>query len=81
MSIRTGGGYLDGLQDSREIRLGGERIKDVTTHPLLLNAAGLRRGRPIAPVRSAGGRSQDQPSACPPRESRHGPSRGPRRAR
>ena len=39
MSIRTGAEYLDGLHDDREIWLGGERIKDVTTHPLLANAA------------------------------------------
>ena len=39
MPARTGQDYLKGLQEQeREIWLGGERIKDVTTH------AGLRNG-------------------------------------
>ena len=39
MPARTGGEYLRGLQgQEREVWLGGERVKDVTTHP------GLRRG-------------------------------------
>ncbi len=39
MPARTGQDYLKGLQEQeREIWLGGERIKDVTTHP------GLRHG-------------------------------------
>src|SRR6266478_5373660 len=38
MPARTGAEYIQGLQDQeREIWLGGERIKDVTTHPGLAN--------------------------------------------
>jgi 4-hydroxyphenylacetate 3-monooxygenase len=39
MAIRSGDEYLHGLHDRREIWLGGERIADVTTHPLLANMA------------------------------------------
>lgn len=35
MPARTGDQYLDGLRDSRSVVLNGERITDVTTHPLL----------------------------------------------
>src|SRR5919109_5089334 len=39
MPARRGQDYLKGLQDQeREVWLGGERVKDVTTHP------GLRHG-------------------------------------
>jgi 4-hydroxyphenylacetate 3-monooxygenase len=38
MGARTGRQYIKGLQDQqREVWLGGERIKDVTTHPGLAN--------------------------------------------
>src|SRR2546428_9924943 len=38
MPARTGAEYIQGLQDQeREIWLRGERIKDVTTHPVLAN--------------------------------------------
>ena len=41
MPARTGRQYLNGLREQeREVWLGGERVKDVTTHP------GLRRRRP-----------------------------------
>src|SRR3989440_5646535 len=40
MPARTGQDYLKGLQEQeREIWLGGERVKDVTTHPGLRNGA------------------------------------------
>src|SRR5437899_11380897 len=40
MAARTGGQYLQGLRDQeREVWLGGERVKDVTTHPGLRNGA------------------------------------------
>jgi len=40
MPARTGQQYLKGLREQeREVWLGGERIKDVTTHPGLANAA------------------------------------------
>ena len=39
MAIRTGAEYLEGLHDNREIWLGGERVDNVTTHPLLANMA------------------------------------------
>jgi len=35
MPARTGQQYLEGLRDQRELWLNGERVKDVTTHPLL----------------------------------------------
>lgn len=34
MSIRTGEEFIQGLRDNREVWLGSERVKDVTTHPL-----------------------------------------------
>ena len=41
MGARTGRQYIDGLREqSREVWLGGERVKDVTTHPGL--ASGVR---------------------------------------
>ena len=40
MPARTGQQYLDGLKSQeREVWLGGERVKDVTTHPGLRNGA------------------------------------------
>src|SRR5216110_2142278 len=40
MPARTGEQYIKGLQQQgREIWLGGERVKDVTTHPGLANGA------------------------------------------
>ena len=35
----TGEEYLKSLQDGREIYIYGERVKDVTTHPAVRNAA------------------------------------------
>jgi len=35
----TGAEYLDSLRDDRQVFLGGERIKDVTTHPAFANPA------------------------------------------
>src|SRR5207249_1790920 len=35
MPIRTGAEYLEGLRDSREVWFEGERVADVTTHPIL----------------------------------------------
>jgi 4-hydroxyphenylacetate 3-monooxygenase len=34
MAIRTGAEFIAGLRDNREVWLGSERVKDVTTHPL-----------------------------------------------
>ena len=40
MPARTGRAYLDGLREQeRHVWLGGERVKDVTTHPGLANGA------------------------------------------
>src|SRR5438034_4905827 len=40
MAARTGQQYVDGLRaQDREVWLGGERVKDVTTHPGLKNGA------------------------------------------
>ena len=35
MPARTGAEYLDGLRGAREIWFGGERVEDVTRHPIL----------------------------------------------
>ena len=40
MGARTGKQYLAGLREQeREVWLGGERVRDVTTHPGLKNGA------------------------------------------
>jgi 4-hydroxyphenylacetate 3-monooxygenase len=40
MAVRTGKQYLDGLREQeREVWLGGERVRDVTSHPGLRNGA------------------------------------------
>ena len=40
MGARTGKQYLAGLREQeREVWLGGERVRDVTTHPGLRNGA------------------------------------------
>src|SRR5271170_8094160 len=31
--IRTGAQYRDSIRDGRQVYIGGERVKDVTTHP------------------------------------------------
>ena len=33
MGIRTGAQFIAGLRDNREVWLGNERVRDVTTHP------------------------------------------------
>src|SRR6202051_1607530 len=33
--IRTGKQYLDSIRDGREVYINGERVKDVTKHPML----------------------------------------------
>lgn len=39
MPARTGKAYMSGLRDrAAEIYIGGERVKDVTTHPAFRNA-------------------------------------------
>ena len=32
--IRTGAQYRDSIRDGREVYVGGERVKDVTTYPM-----------------------------------------------
>ena len=39
MSLRQGAAFLEALRDGREIWLDGERVRDVTAHPLLRGAA------------------------------------------
>ena len=40
MPARTGHAYIQGLREQeRQVWLGGERVKDVTTHPGLANGA------------------------------------------
>ncbi|HYZ64148.1 MAG TPA: 4-hydroxyphenylacetate 3-hydroxylase family protein [Acetobacteraceae bacterium] len=40
--IRTGAQYLEGMRDGREVYIGGERVRDVTTHPALAPAIAAR---------------------------------------
>jgi 4-hydroxyphenylacetate 3-monooxygenase len=40
--IRTGAQYLTSIQDGREIWIDGERVKDVTTHPMFAPIVALR---------------------------------------
>jgi 4-hydroxyphenylacetate 3-monooxygenase len=37
--LKTGAEYLEGLRDGRLIYIGGEEVRDVTTHPAFRNAA------------------------------------------
>ena len=39
VSLRTASAFVESLRDGREIWLGGERVVDVTAHPLLRGAA------------------------------------------
>lgn len=39
MAARSGTAYLEGLRDGRQIWYGGERVQDVTTHPVLATGA------------------------------------------
>lgn len=39
MPVRSGAEYLAGLRDAREIWFGGERVADVTAHPVLARCA------------------------------------------
>src|SRR5471030_3328867 len=40
--IRTGAQYRDSLRDGREVYIGGERVKDVTTHPMFKPLVDIR---------------------------------------
>ncbi len=40
--IRTGAQYRDSIRDRREVYVGGERVKDVTTHPLFKPLVDIR---------------------------------------
>ena len=40
--IRTGEHYRDGLRDGREVWIDGERVKDVTAHPVLKPIVDIR---------------------------------------
>jgi 4-hydroxyphenylacetate 3-monooxygenase len=40
--IRTGEQYRDSIRDGREVYIGGERVKDVTTHPLFKPLVDIR---------------------------------------
>ena len=37
--LRTGKDYLSAIRDGRKIYLGGELVRDVTTHPAFRNSA------------------------------------------
>jgi len=39
MAARTGAEFLAGLRDDRAVWLDGERVADVTTHPVLAGCA------------------------------------------
>jgi 4-hydroxyphenylacetate 3-monooxygenase len=40
--IRTGAQYRDSIRDGREVYVGGERVKDVTTHPMFKPLVDIR---------------------------------------
>jgi len=40
--IRTGSQYLDSIRDGREVYINGERVKDVTRHPMLKPLVDIR---------------------------------------
>jgi 4-hydroxyphenylacetate 3-monooxygenase len=40
--IRTGQQYLDSIRDQREVYINGERVKDVTRHPMFKPLIGIR---------------------------------------
>jgi 4-hydroxyphenylacetate 3-monooxygenase len=40
--IRTGAPYRDSIRDGREVYVGGERVKDVTTHPMFKPLVDIR---------------------------------------
>jgi 4-hydroxyphenylacetate 3-monooxygenase len=40
--IRTGAQYRDSIRDGREVYIGGERVKDVTTHPMFKPLVDIR---------------------------------------
>ena len=40
--IRTGRQYLDSIRDGREVYINGERVKDVTTHPMFKPLVDIR---------------------------------------
>ncbi len=44
MAVRTGEEFLEGLRDSREVWLEGERVDDVTTHPKTARMAATLAG-------------------------------------
>jgi len=40
--IRTGAEYRDSIRDNREVFINGERVKDVTTHPMFKPVVDIR---------------------------------------
>ena len=40
--IRTGAEYRDSIRDTREVYVNGERVKDVTTHPMFKPLVDIR---------------------------------------
>ena len=40
--IRTGAQYRDSLRDGREVYINGERVADVTTHPMFKPLVDIR---------------------------------------
>jgi hypothetical protein len=40
--IRTGAQYRDSIRDGRRVYIGGERVKDVTTHPMFKPLVDIR---------------------------------------
>ena len=40
--IRTGADYRESIRDTREVYIGGERVKDVTTHPMFKPLVDIR---------------------------------------
>src|SRR5258706_11165611 len=42
MMIRTGAQYRDSIRDGREVYIGGERVREVTTHPMFKPLVDIR---------------------------------------
>lgn len=53
--IRTGAQYRDSIRDGRRVYVGGERVKDVTTHPMF---------KPLVDIRARFYDMQHDPATC-----------------
>ena len=46
--IRTGEQYRDSIRDGRQVWINGERVKDVTTHPMFKPIVDIRARRIVS---------------------------------